>query len=148
MEILHWIRCTFVHFNLFHRFMYKYVEICLVSLHFADTPTKLGTSSEREVLCVSLRKDPKLGLGMLHNWVVSRMWMWSFAVQMCLICIHAGIVIVGEEAVGHFDLGIFVASIVPNGPADRDGRIRPGMESWRLSHDWTTFHFVLSSKSC
>ncbi|CAF90615.1 unnamed protein product [Tetraodon nigroviridis] len=65
----------------------------------ADTPTKLGTSSEREVLCVSLRKDPKLGLG---------------------------IVIVGEEAVGHFDLGIFVASIVPNGPADRDGRIRPG----------------------
>ncbi|TNN04155.1 hypothetical protein fugu_001184 [Takifugu bimaculatus] len=64
-----------------------------------DTPTKLGTSSEREVLCVSLRKDPKLGLG---------------------------IVIVGEDAVGHFDLGIFVASIVPNGPADRDGRIRAG----------------------
>lgn len=44
-------------------------------------------------------------------------------------CIHTGIVIVGEEAVGHFDLGIFVASIVPNGPADRDGRLRPGTES-------------------
>lgn len=43
--------------------MCKYVKVHVVSLHFADTPTKLGTSSEREVLCVSLRKDPKLGLG-------------------------------------------------------------------------------------
>uniref|UniRef100_UPI0037E954CF FERM and PDZ domain-containing protein 2 n=1 Tax=Semicossyphus pulcher TaxID=241346 RepID=UPI0037E954CF len=64
-----------------------------------DTPTKLGSSSEREVICVSLRKDPKLGLG---------------------------IVIVGEDTVGNYDLGIFVASIVPGGPADKDGRIRPG----------------------
>lgn len=55
---------------------------------------------------------------------------------MCSICIHTGIVIVGEEAVCHFDLGIFVASIVPNGPADRDGRIRPGMVSWRLGQLW------------
>ncbi|XP_034563107.1 FERM and PDZ domain-containing protein 2 isoform X2 [Notolabrus celidotus] len=65
-----------------------------------DTPTKLGSSSEREVICVSLRKDPKLGLG---------------------------IVIVGEDTIGHYDLGIFVASIVPGGPADKDGRIRPGV---------------------
>ncbi len=32
---------------------------------FTETPTKLGSSSEREVLCVTLKKDPKLGLGKL-----------------------------------------------------------------------------------
>lgn len=69
MEIWHLISCISMHFLFFHRFMCKYVEVCLVSLYFADTPTKLGTSSEREVLCVSLRKDPKLGLGKLRNWV-------------------------------------------------------------------------------
>ncbi|XP_056153588.1 tyrosine-protein phosphatase non-receptor type 13 [Lampris incognitus] len=63
-----------------------------------DTPNRL-TSSEREVICVSLKKDQKLGLG---------------------------IVIVGEDTVGRYDLGIFVASVVPGGPADKDGRIRPG----------------------
>lgn len=47
-----------------------------------------------------------------------------------MVCVPTGIVIVGEDTVGHFDLGIFVASIVPNGPADRDGRIRPGRESY------------------
>ncbi|XP_070846688.1 FERM and PDZ domain-containing protein 2 [Chaetodon trifascialis] len=72
-----------------------------------ETPTKLGSSSEREVLCVSLKKDPKLGLG---------------------------IVIVGEDTVGHYDLGIFVASVVPNGPADKDGRIRPGGRLISLNH--------------
>lgn len=46
-----------------------------------------------------------------------------------VVNIPTGIVIVGEDTVGHFDLGIFVASIVPNGPADRDGRIRPGGDS-------------------
>lgn len=35
----------------------------------------------------------------------------------------------GEDTVGHYDLGIFVTSIVPGGPADKDGRIRPGRES-------------------
>ncbi|XP_051274443.1 tyrosine-protein phosphatase non-receptor type 13 isoform X1 [Dicentrarchus labrax] len=72
-----------------------------------ETPTKLGPPSEREVICVSLKKDPKLGLG---------------------------IVIVGEDTVGHYDLGIFVASIVPNGPADKDGRIRPGGRLISLNH--------------
>ncbi|KAM3592448.1 uncharacterized protein V6R79_019085 [Siganus canaliculatus] len=72
-----------------------------------ETPTKLGPASEREVLCVSLKKDPKLGLG---------------------------IVIVGEDTVGHYDLGIFVSSIVPNGPADKDGRIRPGGRLISLNH--------------
>ncbi|KAM3860021.1 FERM and PDZ domain-containing protein 2 [Diretmus argenteus] len=64
-----------------------------------ETPTKLTSPSEREVICVTLKKDPKLGLG---------------------------VVIVGEDTVGRHDLGIFVASVVPGGPADRDGRIRPG----------------------
>lgn len=63
-----------------------------------DTPTKVA-NTEREVICVSLKKDPKLGLG---------------------------IVIVGEDTVGRYDLGIFVASLVPGGPAHKDGRIRPG----------------------
>ncbi|KAM9837391.1 FERM and PDZ domain-containing protein 2 [Aulostomus maculatus] len=72
-----------------------------------ETPTKLGSSSEREVLCVSLKKHPKLGLGM---------------------------VIVGEDTVGHDDLGIYVASIVPGGPADKDGRIRAGGRLISLNH--------------
>eukprot|EP00064_Thunnus_orientalis_P012454 superscaffoldBa00001912_g12489 len=72
-----------------------------------ETPTKQGSSSEREVICISLKKDPKLGLG---------------------------IVIVGEDTVGRYDLGIFVASIVPGGPADKDGRIRTGGRLISLNH--------------
>ncbi|XP_041722869.2 tyrosine-protein phosphatase non-receptor type 13 [Coregonus clupeaformis] len=62
-----------------------------------DTPTR--GSPEREIICLVLRKDPKLGFGF---------------------------VIVGENNTGKLGLGIFIASIVPDGPADRDGRIRPG----------------------
>ncbi|XP_029384073.1 FERM and PDZ domain-containing protein 2 [Echeneis naucrates] len=72
-----------------------------------ETPTKTASSAEREVICVSLKKDPKFGLG---------------------------IVIVGEDTVGRYDLGIFVASIVPGGPADKDGRIRPGGRLISLNH--------------
>ncbi|KAM9425893.1 FERM and PDZ domain-containing protein 2 [Pholidichthys leucotaenia] len=64
-------------------------------------------STEREVLCVSLKKDPKLGLG---------------------------IVIVGEDTVGRYDLGIYIASVVPGGPADKDGRIRAGGRLISLNH--------------
>ncbi|KAJ0060173.1 hypothetical protein NL108_004014, partial [Boleophthalmus pectinirostris] len=60
---------------------------------------RASINEQREVICVTLKKDPKLGLG---------------------------IVIVGEDTVGRYDLGIFVASIVPGGPADKDGRIRTG----------------------
>lgn len=38
----------------------------------------------------------------------------------------SGFVIVGEDNTGKLDLGIFIASIVPDGPADKDGRIKPG----------------------
>ncbi|XP_030604068.1 tyrosine-protein phosphatase non-receptor type 13 [Archocentrus centrarchus] len=62
-----------------------------------DTPTR--TPPEREIVCVTLKKDPKLGFGF---------------------------VIVGEDSTGKLDLGIFIASIVPDGPADKDGRIKPG----------------------
>ncbi|KAG5266353.1 hypothetical protein AALO_G00230060 [Alosa alosa] len=37
-----------------------------------------------------------------------------------------GFVIVGEDNTGKLDLGIFIATIVPDGPADKDGRIRAG----------------------
>ncbi|XP_053094720.1 tyrosine-protein phosphatase non-receptor type 13 [Pangasianodon hypophthalmus] len=63
-----------------------------------DTPTS-PRAPAREILCVTLKKDVKLGLG---------------------------IVIVGEDSASGLDLGIFVASVVPGGPANRDGRIKPG----------------------
>ncbi|KAJ8248401.1 hypothetical protein GJAV_G00241640 [Gymnothorax javanicus] len=62
-----------------------------------DTPTRV--SPEREIICVTLKKDPKLGLGFI---------------------------IVGEDNTGKLDLGIFIASLIPDGPAEKDGRIRPG----------------------
>ncbi|XP_067155702.1 FERM and PDZ domain-containing protein 2 [Apteryx mantelli] len=54
---------------------------------------------EREIICVILKRDPKNGFGF---------------------------VIVGGENVGKLDLGIFIASIIPGGPADRAGNIKPG----------------------
>ncbi|XP_058235782.1 tyrosine-protein phosphatase non-receptor type 13 isoform X2 [Hemibagrus wyckioides] len=63
----------------------------------ADTPVR--TPPEREIICVTLKKDPKHGFGFI---------------------------IVGEDNTGKLDLGIFIASIIPDGPADKDGRIRPG----------------------
>ncbi|XP_031424816.1 tyrosine-protein phosphatase non-receptor type 13 isoform X2 [Clupea harengus] len=71
-------------------------ETPVVSPVFRDSQTR---SLDRETVCVTLRKDPNLGLG---------------------------IVIVGEDTTGRLDLGIFIASVVPGGPADRDGRIKPG----------------------
>lgn len=44
----------------------------------------------------------------------------------------AGFIIVGEDNTGKLDLGIFIASIVPDGPADKDGRIRPGRKKYYL----------------
>ncbi|XP_029886332.1 FERM and PDZ domain-containing protein 2 isoform X4 [Aquila chrysaetos chrysaetos] len=54
---------------------------------------------EREIICVSLKRDAKNGFGF---------------------------VIIGGENVGKLDLGIFIASIIPGGPADRAGNIKPG----------------------
>ncbi|KAJ8418163.1 hypothetical protein AAFF_G00138720 [Aldrovandia affinis] len=69
----------------------------IISSIRVDTPTRVAP--EREIICVSLKKDPKFGLGFI---------------------------IVGEDNTGKLDLGIFIASIIPDGPADKDGRIRPG----------------------
>ncbi|XP_048361869.1 FERM and PDZ domain-containing protein 2 isoform X2 [Sphaerodactylus townsendi] len=63
-------------------------------------PRKLSlTTLEREIICVTLKRDPRNGFGF---------------------------VIIGGENVGKLDLGIFIASIVPGGPADRAGLMKPG----------------------
>ncbi|KAM8806034.1 FERM and PDZ domain-containing protein 2 [Eudromia elegans] len=54
---------------------------------------------EREIICVTLKRDAKNGFGFI---------------------------IIGGENVGKLDLGIFIASIIPGGPADRAGNIKPG----------------------
>lgn len=50
------------------------------------------------------------------------------------VCPTSGFVIVGEDNTGKLDLGIFIASIVPDGPADKDGRIKPGLSHREASH--------------
>ncbi|XP_054839940.1 FERM and PDZ domain-containing protein 2 [Eublepharis macularius] len=57
------------------------------------------TKLEREIICVTLKRDPRNGFGF---------------------------VIIGGENVGKLDLGIFIASIIPGGPADRAGHMKPG----------------------
>uniref|UniRef100_A0A8C4VYR0 FERM and PDZ domain containing 2 n=1 Tax=Gopherus evgoodei TaxID=1825980 RepID=A0A8C4VYR0_9SAUR len=70
---------------------------------------------------------------------VDNLWQWkrcfcsskvhfsntSFSNFSCYL-IFAGFVIIGGENVGKLDLGIFIASIIPGGPADRAGHIKPG----------------------
>uniref|UniRef100_A0A8B9GAF8 Tyrosine-protein phosphatase non-receptor type 13 n=1 Tax=Amazona collaria TaxID=241587 RepID=A0A8B9GAF8_9PSIT len=56
-------------------------------------------SPEREITLVNLKKDEKLGLGFQ---------------------------IVGGEKTGKLDLGIFINSITPGGPADLEGSLKPG----------------------
>ncbi|XP_061848948.1 tyrosine-protein phosphatase non-receptor type 13 isoform X2 [Colius striatus] len=56
-------------------------------------------SPEREITLVNLKKDEKFGLGFQ---------------------------IVGGEKTGKLDLGIFIHSIIPGGPADLEGSLKPG----------------------
>ncbi|XP_064863694.1 tyrosine-protein phosphatase non-receptor type 13 isoform X3 [Oncorhynchus nerka] len=56
-------------------------------------------SSEREITTVNLKKDVKSGLGFQ---------------------------IVGGQNSGHVDLGTFISSITPGGPADINGCLKPG----------------------
>ncbi|XP_066430473.1 tyrosine-protein phosphatase non-receptor type 13 isoform X2 [Eleutherodactylus coqui] len=58
-----------------------------------------GSNPEREITLVKLKKDPKYDLGFQ---------------------------IMGGETTGKLDLGIFISSITPGGPADLDGRLKPG----------------------
>ncbi|XP_010147559.1 PREDICTED: tyrosine-protein phosphatase non-receptor type 13, partial [Eurypyga helias] len=57
------------------------------------------TSPEREITLVNLKKDENLGLGFQ---------------------------IVGGEKTGKLDLGIFIHSVIPGGPADLEGSLKPG----------------------
>uniref|UniRef100_A0A8C9EZS5 Protein tyrosine phosphatase non-receptor type 13 n=1 Tax=Pavo cristatus TaxID=9049 RepID=A0A8C9EZS5_PAVCR len=57
------------------------------------------SSPEREITLVNLKKDEKMGLGFQ---------------------------IVGGEKTGKLDLGIFIHSITPGGPADVEGSLKPG----------------------
>ncbi|XP_072261558.1 tyrosine-protein phosphatase non-receptor type 13 isoform X4 [Pyxicephalus adspersus] len=59
----------------------------------------LASTPEREITLVKLKKDPKYDLGFQ---------------------------IMGGETTGKLDLGIFISSITPGGPADVDGRLKPG----------------------
>nr|XP_036877041.1 tyrosine-protein phosphatase non-receptor type 13 isoform X7 [Manis javanica] len=57
------------------------------------------SSPEREINLVNLKKDPKYGLGFQ---------------------------IIGGEKMGRLDLGVFISSVTPGGPADLDGCLKPG----------------------
>ncbi|XP_023568723.1 tyrosine-protein phosphatase non-receptor type 13 isoform X3 [Octodon degus] len=57
------------------------------------------SSPEREITLVNLKKDSKYGLGFQ---------------------------IIGGEKMGRLDLGVFISSITPGGPADLDGCLKPG----------------------
>ncbi|XP_074922230.1 tyrosine-protein phosphatase non-receptor type 13 isoform X3 [Chelonoidis abingdonii] len=65
-----------------------------------SAPLKENVSlPEREITLVNLKKDEKHGLGFQ---------------------------IVGGEKTGKLDLGIFIHSVIPGGPADLDGSLKPG----------------------
>uniref|UniRef100_A0A8D2DD85 Tyrosine-protein phosphatase non-receptor type 13 n=1 Tax=Sciurus vulgaris TaxID=55149 RepID=A0A8D2DD85_SCIVU len=57
------------------------------------------SSPEREITLVNLKKDANYGLGFQ---------------------------IIGGEKMGRLDLGVFISSITPGGPADLDGCLKPG----------------------
>ncbi|MEJ1276755.1 protein tyrosine phosphatase non-receptor type 13 [Cricetulus griseus] len=57
------------------------------------------SSPEREITLVNLKRDSKLGLGFQ---------------------------IIGGEKMGRLDLGVFISSVTPGGPADLDGCLKPG----------------------
>ncbi|XP_076402925.1 tyrosine-protein phosphatase non-receptor type 13 isoform X5 [Peromyscus maniculatus bairdii] len=57
------------------------------------------SSPEREITLVNLKKDSKHGLGFQ---------------------------IIGGEKMGRLDLGVFISSVTPGGPADLDGCLKPG----------------------
>ncbi|XP_067413224.1 tyrosine-protein phosphatase non-receptor type 13 isoform X2 [Emydura macquarii macquarii] len=64
-----------------------------------QTGQSIVSSPEREITLVNLKRDGKHGLGFQ---------------------------IVGGEKTGKLDLGIFIHSVIPGGPADLDGSLKPG----------------------
>ncbi|XP_074723631.1 tyrosine-protein phosphatase non-receptor type 13 isoform X1 [Strix uralensis] len=69
------------------------------SVDSLQTTQNRVTSPEREITLVNLKKDEKFGLGFQ---------------------------IVGGEKTGKLDLGIFIHSVIPGGPADLEGSLKPG----------------------
>lgn len=53
--------------------------------------------------------------------------MREFCVCVCLYTHTLGFQISGGESAGRMDLGTIISSITPGGPADLDGRLRPGV---------------------
>ncbi|XP_042652630.1 tyrosine-protein phosphatase non-receptor type 13 isoform X6 [Tyto alba] len=69
------------------------------SVDSLQTTQNRVASPEREITLVNLKKDEKFGLGFQ---------------------------IVGGEKTGKLDLGIFIHSVTPGGPADLEGSLKPG----------------------
>ncbi|XP_066042670.1 tyrosine-protein phosphatase non-receptor type 13 isoform X4 [Chamaea fasciata] len=69
------------------------------SVDSLQTTQNRVATPEREITLVNLKKDEKLGLGFQ---------------------------IVGGEKTGKLDLGIFIHSVIPGGPADLEGTLKPG----------------------
>ncbi|XP_078497098.1 FERM and PDZ domain-containing protein 2 [Lissotriton helveticus] len=86
----------------------------------SSTGEKPTVGPEREIICVTLKRDPKHGFGF---------------------------VIIGGEHLGKLDLGIFIASVIPGGPADKDGHIKPGgrlISLNRISLEGVTFNTAVN----
>ncbi|XP_050183325.1 tyrosine-protein phosphatase non-receptor type 13 isoform X4 [Myiozetetes cayanensis] len=69
------------------------------SVDSLQTTQNRVATPEREITLVNLKKDEKFGLGFQ---------------------------IVGGEKTGKLDLGIFIHSVIPGGPADLEGSLKPG----------------------
>ncbi|KAM7053347.1 tyrosine-protein phosphatase non-receptor type 13 isoform 4-T4 [Acridotheres tristis] len=69
------------------------------SVDSLQTTQNRVATPEREITLVNLKKDEKFGLGFQ---------------------------IVGGEKTGKLDLGIFIHSVIPGGPADLEGTLKPG----------------------
>ncbi|XP_051474720.1 tyrosine-protein phosphatase non-receptor type 13 isoform X4 [Apus apus] len=69
------------------------------SIDSLQTTQNRVASPEREITLVNLKKDEKFGLGFQ---------------------------IIGGEKTGKLDLGIFIHSVIPGGPADLEGSLKPG----------------------
>lgn len=44
-----------------------------------------------------------------------------------------GFQIIGGEKIGRLDLGVFISSVTPGGPADLDGCLKPGTSYFDIS---------------
>uniref|UniRef100_A0A452VNL6 Tyrosine-protein phosphatase non-receptor type 13 n=1 Tax=Ursus maritimus TaxID=29073 RepID=A0A452VNL6_URSMA len=76
-----------------------FLKSCNFPIDVLHKRWSIVSSPEREITLVNLKKDAKYGLGFQ---------------------------IIGGEKMGRLDLGVFISSITPGGPADLDGCLKPG----------------------